>query len=94
MRKFNGFVSTNQFVSFFSEQIEILCITKDSHVIKSLNTLFGNTNGFEFYHLHFKDILLLMDCENDMGAYFEVYIANPCTFVKVILRIDSFEQTW
>ncbi|KAI5668634.1 hypothetical protein M9H77_18487 [Catharanthus roseus] len=64
---------------------------KLSSVITSLNTLFENTVGFQFYHLHFKE-LLLKDFENRMGAKLELFKLNPLAFEKSNLRKEAFEQ--
>lgn len=59
MRNFNGFESATQLVSFMSVQIGIVCMENElSNVIEYLNTLFESTNGFQFYHFHFKKFVV------------------------------------
>ncbi|KAI5677498.1 hypothetical protein M9H77_08448 [Catharanthus roseus] len=88
----NDFVSLNQFMFFVSGQVEFSCDEQNlSNVINSLNTLFENTFGFQFYHLHFKEFLL-EDFENRMGV--KLFKVNPLAFEKSNLRKESFEQVW
>ncbi|KAI5663385.1 hypothetical protein M9H77_22708 [Catharanthus roseus] len=75
MENHNDFVSLNQLISFVSGQVEFSCNEeKLSNVINSLNILFENAFGFQFYHLLFKEILL-KDFENQMGTNLELFKA-------------------
>ncbi|KAI5681295.1 hypothetical protein M9H77_02522 [Catharanthus roseus] len=88
----NDFVSLNQFMSFVSGQVELSCNEqKLANVINSLNTLFENTFGFQFYHLHFKEFLL-KDFENRMRVNLGLFKVNPWAFEKSNLRKEAFEQ--
>ncbi|KAI5683010.1 hypothetical protein M9H77_04238 [Catharanthus roseus] len=92
MNDFVGVISLNPSLLFLNKQVEFLCHEqKLLNVIKSLNTLMENIFGFQFCHLHFKE-LLLNNFENQMGAYLEMFKDNPLTFVKSILRKETFEQ--
>ncbi|KAI5650223.1 hypothetical protein M9H77_36228 [Catharanthus roseus] len=92
MENHNDLVSLNQHMSFVRGQVEFSCNEqKLSNVINSLNTLFENTFGFQFYHLHFREILL-KDIENRIGANLELFKVNPLAFEKSILRKEAFEQ--
>ncbi|KAI5664508.1 hypothetical protein M9H77_23831 [Catharanthus roseus] len=64
----NSFISLNRFMSFMSGQVEFSCNEqKLSNLINSLNTLFENTFGFQFYYLLFKEFLL-EDFESQTGV--------------------------
>ncbi|KAI5681818.1 hypothetical protein M9H77_03046 [Catharanthus roseus] len=76
-------------MSFMSGQVEFSCNgQKLSNVINSLKTLFENTFGFQFYHLHFKEFLL-EDFENRMGVNLELLKVNPSAFEKSNLRKEA-----
>ncbi|KAI5676544.1 hypothetical protein M9H77_07494 [Catharanthus roseus] len=92
MENNNDFISLNQLMSFVSGQVEFSCNDqKVSNVINSVNTLFENTFGFQFCHLHFKE-LLLKDFENQMGTNLELFKVNSLAFEKPNLRKEVFEQ--
>ncbi|KAI5664038.1 hypothetical protein M9H77_23361 [Catharanthus roseus] len=87
----NDFVSSNQCMTFVSGQFELSYNEQMLlNVIISLNTLFENTFGFQFYHLHFKEILK-KDFENQMGTYLGLIKVNLLTFENSILRNLAFE---
>ncbi|KAI5664561.1 hypothetical protein M9H77_23884 [Catharanthus roseus] len=72
MENHNDFISLNQLISFVSGQVEFSYNKqKFPNAITSLNPLFENTFGFQFYHLHFKEFLL-KDFENQMETNLDV----------------------
>ncbi|KAI5681645.1 hypothetical protein M9H77_02873 [Catharanthus roseus] len=88
----NDFVSLNQLMSIVIGEVEFSCNEqKLSNVINSLNTLFENIFGFQFYHLHFKEFLL-KDFESRMGVNLELVKVSSLAFEKSNLRNEAFEQ--
>ncbi|KAI5675939.1 hypothetical protein M9H77_06889 [Catharanthus roseus] len=88
----NDFVSLNQLMSFVSGQAEFSCNEqKLSNAINSLDTLFQNTFGFQFYHLHLKEHVL-KDFENQMQANLELFKVNPLAFENSNLKKEAFER--
>ncbi|KAI5648337.1 hypothetical protein M9H77_34342 [Catharanthus roseus] len=74
METHNDFVFLNNLRSYMSGQVEFSCNEqKLSNIIHSLNTLFENTFGFQFYHLHFKDFLL-KSLQNQTGVNLELSV--------------------
>ncbi|KAI5681780.1 hypothetical protein M9H77_03008 [Catharanthus roseus] len=92
MENHNDFVFLNRLMSFMSGQVEFsFKEQKLSNVINSLNTLFKNVFGFQFYHLHFKE-LLLKDFENHIATNLESFKVNALAFEKSNSRKEAFEQ--
>ncbi|KAI5680951.1 hypothetical protein M9H77_02178 [Catharanthus roseus] len=79
------FVENVGYVSFFLIFMEnhndfLSCNEqKLSNIINSLSTLFESIFGFQFYHLHFKEILL-KDFENHMGTYLDTFLGYVVNF--------------
>ncbi|KAI5650435.1 hypothetical protein M9H77_36440 [Catharanthus roseus] len=92
MNDFDGAISLNLSLLFLSNQGKFLCHRqKLANVTTSLDTSLENTFGFQFYHLHFKE-LLLEDFENQIGDNLEFFKVNLLAFEKSNLRKEAFEQ--
>ncbi|KAI5658054.1 hypothetical protein M9H77_26847 [Catharanthus roseus] len=92
MNDFDGANFLNLSLLFLDDQVKFHCYEqKLVNVITSLNTLFENTFGFQFYHFHFKE-LLLKDFESQMGTNLELFKINSLAFEISNLRKEAFEQ--
>ncbi|KAI5676964.1 hypothetical protein M9H77_07914 [Catharanthus roseus] len=93
MKNFVGVVPFNQLFSLLSGQIKFLK-HELSNVIDSLNSMFRNDHGFKFYHMYFKEFLLLKYFETKVEVGFEMFKGILGHFLKANVRNESFEQSW
>lgn len=92
MKSIEGLFLLKMHLFLLSDQVEFPCMEHEFlNIVGSLKTLFENILGFKFYHLHFKEFSLLIDCENQKGIGFVKFKTNLCEFEKTLLKKDSFE---
>ncbi|KAI5681515.1 hypothetical protein M9H77_02743 [Catharanthus roseus] len=93
VRHHEAFTLVNQLLLHVNEHFEFPCnrheFLKDD---ESLETLLSTNNyGFQFFHLYFKESIVVMESEANWGGSFKVLKVHLCGLLKTTFENHAFE---